>query len=84
MKTYDQLMNESSNQFTVTVKEYDVSLDVQEMGVPNKPKTFETLSFDTKKAANKAKRELIKKYDMKKYHNNIVNFSKQIELLTNY
>lgn len=41
-------------------------------------------SFETKKEANKRKRELMKEYELTKHHFYIVNYEKQIELFTNY
>jgi len=45
---------------------------------------IETQSFDNKKDANKAKRELTKKYELQKHAGHIVNYSTFLELFTNY
>jgi hypothetical protein len=59
--------------YTVSVEKYGY-----------KARTIETQKFDDKKAANKAKRALSKKYELQSYAGHTVNFSTFLELFTNY
>jgi hypothetical protein len=59
--------------YTVTIEKYG-----------HKAGVIETASFDNKKDANKAKRELSKKYDLQKHAGHTVNYSTFLELFTNY
>ena len=47
-------------------------------------KTFDCGEFETKKEANKFKREMIKKHSMIRHAGHIVNYSESKELYTNY
>lgn len=84
MKKLKDLMNESV-EFTVTVAKAEPDLDMQQDHYGKfKPENIEVQSFKLKKDANKFKREMMKKYDMVKTMGHIVNFSKQLEISTNY
>ncbi len=47
-------------------------------------KILKSFTFETKKEANKKKKELIKEFDLSKHHYFIVNYETMIELTTNY
>ena len=50
----------------------------------NTIETFESGEFDDKKAANKFKKEMIKKHELIKHAGHVVNYSTRKELFTNY
>ena len=55
-----------------------------EKDLGSKTEVLEDSFFDDKKVANKFKKEMTKKYNLKKHAGHIVNYSDQVELFTNY
>ena len=68
--------------FNVSIEKYETGID--DSAYWTDMEVLKTFSLETKKEANAQKRKIIKEYDMIKFGHNYVNFSKGIEISTNY
>ena len=68
--------------FNVSIEKYETRMD--DSTYWEAAKVLKTFSSETKKEANAQRRKIIKEYDMVKLGYTYVNFSKGIEISTNY
>jgi len=80
MEKIDSLFREAVKNFKVSVERMDSKYDQSPKGI----EIVEEQTFESKAEANKFTKEMMKKYDLKKHAGHIVNYSKQLEMFTNY
>ena len=68
--------------FKITIEKYATNID--DSAYDKSAVVLKTFMLETKKEANSQKRKLIKEFDMVKLGHTHVNYSKQIEIVSNY